>query len=901
MIRALVGFIYLVFLIQPASAVTLCGQGDSFPDIVCPTKKDNGRIIESTLYKIDFTRGIYQCRYANGTVDNTPEMKISCSKTLETYANISTDSQRQDYFNKKFDTSIKKFSAEVYPDESTSDKKAPNHFIGSTNFDDFLKTYPLYEDLDNFRKNAKITDFNYIDIDGKIDSHTHAETTLGSIITGVFTLDPEYFINGYINGLGELELNEDLKKMTLTQASTVRDMGDGGVLDWFKSWFNWEDKAGEVDTFDALSFMDRQILGFLVYLGIAFKQAYMDIIYLVLGLGVFWSFGFYTYKKTMALADKKDSFNVNKTSWLMGASMAIAFFVAPIVNDGEIPVQLKNNIYESGIRSDADTSTNWSTPAQETLRMFLQTGTYFGNLTSDYGMFAFLKLIAYKEGIISNQKNVAESGIENLEKINRLKLKLLADMNFYSNVCRKYYNVESGSMLKNKSYSSNVTMMTDDKEGVLKNAGVMAQRLNYDACTSLEISIQKNTNKLVTSLQTETKNLKNIKSLINKDPQAAQDFQRYVNTVIYTQNIFGWINAPMVPISYFFFKNRGFFAYNTNETINKEDNAEAFKKIAVNYVSNEYGKSTTQKVLNSASNAMSGMISSSISLSYWMMMPGFKDIFEVIRKNLTSIYVSRVDTYNAIVDKKTKQGFLSKVMDKLSVYPLKIVGKFGILGKIAGSIAGWMMDDSKSKLVVAAITVFSFLLAIYFIQIAINAISVTIIAVFLSIKITLFLVEILLFYFISPAIGIFYAMMNNSQSKNFVGTYFQNIGILAMTPTLLTMTTFLIIVVAEFLESFFLALINLFSTMMGIGADELAAAADRPWYSGLDKALTMGMIEGIASIFVYFAVIIVATIMIFNFRDWYTKLLGIDNAMNIMKEGGNEMKQGVSKYVNPVG
>ena len=63
----------------------------------------------------------------------------------------------------------------------------------------------------------------------------------------------------------------------------------------------------------------------------------------------------------------------------------------------------------------------------------------------------------------------------------------------------------------------------------------------------------------------------------------------------------------------------------------------------------------------------------------------------------------------------------------------------------------------------------------------------------------------------------------------------------------------------------------------------------------------MSMVQGIGSAFVHFAVLVVATVMIFNFKGWFTKLSGIDVAVDMMKEGGTEIKQNVNKYINPVG
>ncbi len=871
-----------------------CGYGSKFEEISCPPIEEGG---QTTISNVDYLSGTYTCRYANSTKDKQAyEKKIKCVDDFEELSDVSKINA--DVRDTKINEYIHKFANTVFNKEGMQS----DHFVGSTDFREKFNTHNVYLDLIDFIKEKQRKKTKEITFP-RIDSHTHTEKTLGAIISGVFTLDPEFFIDGYINSNGELELNSELKATQLTPTET-------NLIGLFSSkMFNDSTgikpfDAGKTEQLDVLSFMDKQVLGYLTYLGISFKQAYMNVVSLVLGMGMFWSVGYYMFKKLMTTTSDKDDFNVNMTSWIMGAGVAIIFFVAPIINDGKIDGNLKSAIYDSKINSQADKETNWSTPAQEFLRYFVQQGNYFGNLVGDYGMHAYLTLVSYKQGMMNNLDDFYLAASSDLRSVANRKMRLGAQVNFYNSVCRDYYKTVEGTMLLSKQTTKKNSLWgSDDDEILKKRYGINADRLDFKACAKMEQEIQNATNSIVAKIDTARINIETTKTLFNQDSDARKDFQRYINTMVYTQNQFGWVDSPIVPISYFFFKNADYFAYN-EKIANENKNSNVFKNAVKNYNDNDEEKGAITRAGEWMTDKVASGVGFMITSSFWFVVPGFEGIYKNTKESLMSMYVGNVQIYNALVDKdgETGMGILSKTIGMVSGMVSKITSRIPGYGKLI-SVASDMIkpDPKKSALVAMLISVFSLLLAIVVIKMVIEGISIAIIAVFLAIKITLFMLEILFFYFVAPAIGIFYAIMNNGQSKNFVGTYFQNLGILAMTPMLITITTYLIIVVSEFLRSFFLGLIHLFIELLNTGSKDLYESSDSAFGSVIQKILKISMIDGISSVFIYFSVMVVATIMIFNFRDWFTKLVGIDSAMNIMKEGGNEMKQGVTKYVNPVG
>ena len=885
----------LVFLGITNLIADECGYSDNFKEISCPEKEK----YEKTLTDVSFIKGTYTCKYAKDKNDIFyATKKIKCLSEIEKQtSDLTADNDGK---NGKFDEYIHKFARQVFSDDS----KVSDHFVGSTDFYTKLNTAKIYDNVQEVSKKDK--DGNIVEIRfPKIDSHTKTENTLGAIITGVFTLDPEFFKNGYIDSNGRLTLNESHKAMQLTNVK------DKTLIETIVSWVTFSDtsavKAGEAEQYDVLSFMDRQVLGYLVYFGIAVKKAYMDIVYYIFGLGLFWSVSFYSYKKFGALSEKKDEFNINKTSWLMGASMAMVFFMAPIVKDGDMTPELRNAVYLSDTAKEASDAagvgvdTYWSTPAQQTLRYFLQLGNYFGNLGSDYGMYAFLRLVSYKQGMFNGTEQMVASSEEEIRQINDKKIKLGADINFYNTICRNYFSIPYGSLMKGTKVSGNKSRFYPDTNSVLLNSEIKAERLSYNACLKLESEIYQETNSLVIKIDTLNETVESFGTLYQEDSEARANFQRYIDTMVFSQNNFGWIEAPIVPISYFFFKNADYFAYNS-KILDEDKSKNVFASAVTNFSNNDKKRGAWESVGESTMEKTIAASSYMITSSFWFVIPGFSNVYEGIEKNLSKLYIGQVDIYNALISKKTeKKGLVTKIFRKILAFSKKTLRKFGGYGKVVAILLPSVGNKTKSAWVGLLISIVSIFIAAAIFTLTIEAISIVAIAIFLAIKITLFLVEILIFYFASPAIGLFYAMMNNQQSKNFVGVYFQNVGILALTPILLTVTTFLIIVVSEFLRFFFLGIINLFISLLNKGSQDLYSSSEAGITSLINKVLTMSMINGVASIFVYFAVLVVATVMIFNFRDWYTKFIGIDSAMNIMKESGNEIKQSVNKYVNPVG
>jgi len=68
------------------------------------------------------------------------------------------------------------------------------------------------------------------------------------------------------------------------------------------------------------------------------------------------------------------------------------------------------------------------------------------------------------------------------------------------------------------------------------------------------------------------------------------------------------------------------------------------------------------------------------------------------------------------------------------------------------------------------------------------------------------------------------------------------------------------------------------------------------------KSLLVIGIEGMTTIFSYFAILIISIILILNYKSWFMKMVGMEGGMDVMRENGSELRQGAAgKALNPVG
>lgn len=707
-----------------------------------------------------------------------------------------------------------------------------------------------------------------------IDSSSKYEETMSAQLTAVFTADPNYFINKFINPAGELELKAKYKTLTSTLSAT-----DASLWQTIVSIFTGPDNSGMGITYTpttSIDFLDKQVLGFFIKMMELLRDVYTEMMFMFFVIAAGYTVGFYAYKKKMEKFGK-EPFNINKMAFTATASLAFLFFSAPMLGDGEI------NEDDPSQANTVHVVKKYSTLAQETLRYTAQTSNYFANMASDAVMKAYLEMVSKKQGFIDINRNDIDMLALRIEKIETNKRKLNTNLGFYFEKCRKYFKLESKQMFDSENGLSKENVTTDE-DSVLSD---IADRLNFGVCSEIEGEVVDQVNDIALSSVSLKKSISTLTNLINGDGESFKRIGNFVKLNAWGQTNFGWVFVSVIPVSYYFFENSGIFAYdaitNSDEkTLIAKTNAE--KK--VNDVEKGNDTSTYENVTNAAEKAAEAAVDTSfVSHLYMFVLPGFGKIYGFINDLLHGYGFGGKD--NSI---KTRTTSKNKVMKLINF--LKGAGK---LGFVAGGIFS------------IALSVLSLYLAAALYEFIISTVTVIFVSALIVIKITLYYIELMVFFLVIPIKGIFFVIMSSGQGKNYLGIYMQSLIGLFITPILIVLAAGVLIPAYEFFKSFFSMLIGLITSVLDNGTAMVKAAGNDKgdaWDMtvAINKIMMVSGLTSLASIFSYFAMIIIAFIILMNIKSWFLKMTGLEGALDLMKETGSELKHGTAgRVINPMG
>lgn len=296
-----------------------------------------------------------------------------------------------------------------------------------------------------------------------INSHSEFQKTIPAILTGLLTLDPNYFekVGGkvnLVNNVGEITINPDLIKVYYPDHT--KDSFLAKSIDKMTRFLLNKDPSEQVKQFKPVEFMDQQILGFLVYLMVALHSGYMTILYYVFLVGTLWVVSSIFLRSSFAkiLLIRSNSRLAKMTSgWIsteenasevrsdkhMAMAFALIFFLAPSFKmDISTTGGIQKAIYTEGTHKSIS-SYSYATPAQEFIRYCAQAGNLIGNQTNDYAMKAYIALLNFKMGFVKEglPKYIGEVSAE-VAQIEADKAKLAASSALYNNYCKPYKDGE---------------------------------------------------------------------------------------------------------------------------------------------------------------------------------------------------------------------------------------------------------------------------------------------------------------------------------------------------------------------------------------------------------------------------------------------------------------------------
>jgi len=871
---------------------------------------------EQTLSYIDFKTGEYACVVGEGEKTFESKLPSDCQNKLrkaipplsqqdklnsDIKQNLVKFSNRFTEFGIKFDTSAfdSAFDTGSISNQITRvQAKAADSKTGMIHWDDVFK--------DMIK-------------DNKIDSHTNFETTVSAILAGIFTVDPTFFEDGYVDKAGRVSVNERLyfKNVFYEQFNKNDGVGDG-IWDWVASLVGAgqsekEKKKVIVDIKSPMDFMDKQVLGFIVQIAEAFRKAYNEIIVIFFLLGGIYSSSYYAFRK-MQEKYGNEPFQINKISFLSTAIMSFVFFAAPIVDDGKVNepsfrVQTSDNMTEEEKLLQLS---NFSSLAQETLRFAVQNGAYYANLTSDYAMHAYLWLIAKKNGFFSINANDINDLYGELNDLNNRKIILSSQLNFYENVCRpNFYFENAETFSQDEEIQKKFDMVMKNKEA-LSSVGIEADRLSYKFCASLQNQIMRESENIGVASYALKDRLNIYVSLYNTSSESGKAIKGLGNLMIFGQNTFGWIFSPAVPVSYYFFKRSDIFLY--DKVVDREENKKLFSRM-MERNTDKYRKVHDIKLGtgNRLENSILALTTNNyIQNGFWFIVPGFSSIYDSINGTLQKSYMSDIDLFNKdITDGEAAGGIISSFGS--------LIGKLNPISAVKGAFSSLLDETSdstgkKSKFFAMMLSLMAFFISITIITFVITTVTIIVISAYLVLKITMYFVEILMTFLVIPILGIYYTIISKGGGKNYIANFSIHTAMLFVTPVLIVFISSLIIPLSELFEQIFAALMNVIYVVIRDGETFLRTTVETSNATGasagtiegvtasIQKIFVLTSLMGMTKVFTAFATLLMGFIAITTSKGWLMKLAGLDGAVDSFKEGMSEIKHSTAgKAINPVG
>lgn len=882
--------IFLLFIFTDLIAATMSNQcgyfpGNSFAQYKCPQKAG----MESTLASINPENGNAVCTYRGPNGEHT-------SLTLRTECKIPLNSKLTDGTVRASSIMMgsgmtKKFGYKVDPDifdtQGLRDKmnSVKGNLSGRNSFDS------IASGLD------------------PINSHSNFQNTVPSIITGVLTLDGDYFeqVGGktrYINEVGEIALNPD--KITVTRNSSWT----GRVWENVKALIFSSGEATTTNTasyqaFNPMKFMDQQVLGFYVYLSQNLMAGYMRIVYIIFMAGAMWGGGYYAFKKFMSKSGE-EPFKVNKIAYLVTASLGFVYFTAPLVSDNvDKSGAITKAIYKDSSGTDSSSNYGYSTLAQQTVRYAAQLGTYFGNIESDYAMTAYLALLRFKQGMLEDPSKAFDAMNDRMTATENKMLEAAFAANYLQTICKPYFSgVDVFKLTPTQVQQLSMTSKTPEGDQVLSTSGISADRLNIATClqmnqqlSDIASSVVNNKKAINNELNTYSDMYDNASTSLGGSSSEQNMFFNFMQLMVWTQNNFGWIASITPHSSYLFFKNINVFEYRSGLTDRTQnDDANNFSQGADDHLAQqgEMPEKITSAPFDMLEGASSIIIGTIVNNSTWFLVPGFSDVYGFFKTHLQEItFKGGTGEFTAMASR------LNNMKDAL----IGVVGKITFIGALFDKVGGFIttvmgVDDYIQFQIL--ITFLSFFLAMWVVTTMIATVTVLSVTVFLTFKIVMYYVELIIFFMASPIVGIYTTIMS-AQPQQYLKNFATHLGMLIITPMLIVSASYLVLPISEFFKGLFSALVTLIFKVFEKGADELNYdVVGTNVLDSLTKQTALASMQGVAEIFAMMSTIIISYIIIFNYREWFTKLIGLEGVLDHTKAAYSEMREKSDKYIAPM-
>lgn len=336
----------------------------------------------------------------------------------------------------------------------------------------------------------------------KVNAHDKYENTLPAILSGVMTLDPYFFSSSgkasYIDNIGQLTIDS---KFLNTIAADPSGQDTTPFVKYISVLKDTLGISSEKKQITIIDFVDRQILGFYLYLVASINAFYTSILHSIFLAGTIIFTGlaggkyykanhsnkltafFDKISKRFSGKDNDASFGTALTK-IGTVGVAFAFFTAPVFY---VPVDtsgpMSKAIYAQQGK-DASLDYGYATPAQELIHQNIRFANYLGNLVNDYMMHGYILLLQNKMGMVKDvlPRFITETK-QDIADLKADKESLASKAELFNKACRPYYKNGTFNIPLQKTASSKggATIVIGDAvaEAASKKIQSLGQQSSY--------------------------------------------------------------------------------------------------------------------------------------------------------------------------------------------------------------------------------------------------------------------------------------------------------------------------------------------------------------------------------------------------------------------------------------
>lgn len=731
-----------------------------------------------------------------------------------------------------------------------------------------------------------------------LDSYTNSERVLSNILTGLITLNPDYFEStAIVNPNGTIALKDyAVFGENNSQGATP---SDGLFKKIFRTVIGSQNEVTNVSVMTLVSFIDKKFWGFYAYLIYNLKEAYITILGTLMLFGGGYTLGRFGYRKLKNKVTKdgeaKDEGKVGSKS--MDIFLIIGMFLIPIsIHQASIPdafIYTKSNasIHTQAVKQEAEELFNQSTLSSGVIRYFANLGSTWANVVNDYALFSYLRYLE------SKQKAITSSGLsQNEDAIKKLYIDtfyLKKEYDFYINVCRSAFMpiLETTTRFNSISNESKESFLnnTINLQGTPIHNYLGYTKINPMLCVKIEESIATTTKRILADYSRVSVEIEVSKAIVdNYSTETAKQFNYYMDFMQFVGNQYGWVSVAVVPPSYslMFGNGSSIFSYDV-----------AQKKIANNDGNNlsQTYAGNVEELKEISDDSDGGIIVKTIggiiSNTMWFILPGFNDIFQQIQGYAHNSAYLNPTFFQSTLGKSVDVG--KSIVDFVAFFT-------GPLGKLVGGGVKLILSAIKyfaAPIIYGVVLYLCLIITIQIYTIMITTITMIVMGTAITIKICLYFMELLLYYFLTDAI--LFISIVTQKNEYFIKFLSKGMTITLLTPLLIVLSVYVFIFFHTLAKELYTMLMGAIYEVATFQQTTVAGNSEQGMVQGFVAEITIHSYQSFGEIVITIFALIVGVVTIFKFKDWVFKIVGIEDS-DFSSSMGEGLNNKITGGVNPI-